>query len=182
MEGAMDRITITEALAELKTIQKRIEKKRDFIGQYLARSAAMRDPLEKDGGSFETIRKEKQSIGDLQKRFVDIRCAINKVNLETKLTLKGRTLSIAEWIIWRRNVAPTEQSYTGELVRTIESVRRKTMERGGKLNPEEDYKKEDVVISLNETELHEYAEGLEELLGTLDGKFSLINATTFIKV
>lgn len=40
-------ITITEALAEIKTVAKRIEKKRDFIRAYLSRQEGVRDPLEK---------------------------------------------------------------------------------------------------------------------------------------
>lgn len=46
-------LTITEALAEIKTVGKRVEKKREFIKAFLARQDGVKDPLEKDGGSFQ---------------------------------------------------------------------------------------------------------------------------------
>ena len=48
-------ITITEALAEIPTIEKRITKKQEFITNYLFRVSSTRDPHEKDGGSAELI-------------------------------------------------------------------------------------------------------------------------------
>ena len=51
-------ITITEALAEIKTISKRLEKKRESIFNFVGRQDGIRDPLEKDGGSVEFIIRE----------------------------------------------------------------------------------------------------------------------------
>ena len=53
-------ITITEALAEIKTVGKRVEKKREFIKSFLARQDGIKDPLEKDGGSYQAIARERQ--------------------------------------------------------------------------------------------------------------------------
>lgn len=41
---------ITEALAELKTLNKRVEKKKEYVKAYLYRQEGLKDPLEKDGG------------------------------------------------------------------------------------------------------------------------------------
>jgi hypothetical protein len=178
----MEKITITEALAELRTISKRIEKKREFVGQYLARSAAMRDPLEKEGGSTEAIRREQQAISDLQKRFVDLRRKINTVNLQISLDLNGDTKSLADWIIWKRDIAPGEQRWTQKLIKSFEDFRKQATQRGGRMNPDEEYNKEDVIVSMDEKKLHEHAESLEEALGSLDGKLSLANAVNFIEL
>ena len=48
-------MTITEALAEIKTIQKRIDKKREFILHHTYRQHTLRDLLEKDGGSPKVV-------------------------------------------------------------------------------------------------------------------------------
>ncbi len=56
----MTKITITEALAEGTTIEKRIAKKRQFVRDYLFRQEQLRDPL--DGGSNIAISRELQSI------------------------------------------------------------------------------------------------------------------------
>ena len=51
-------LTITEALAEIKTLAKRIEKKRQNIGQFLVRQEGVRDPLEREGGSVAFVQTE----------------------------------------------------------------------------------------------------------------------------
>ena len=76
----MAQMTITEALAETKTIDKRISKKRTFVTDYLFRQDALRDPLEKEGGSVAAIEATRQAIGDLEKRLVDIRRAIARAH------------------------------------------------------------------------------------------------------
>ena len=62
----MSKLTITEALAEIKTIEKRIDKKRQSLQPYIARMDGVKDPLEKSGGSAAFIKAERQAIGDLQ--------------------------------------------------------------------------------------------------------------------
>src|SRR3990167_9466260 len=107
----MSRTTITEALAELKTLAKRIEKKKEFVMQHLLRQELLKDPLEKDGGSFAVVDRERQAIGDLQQRIIDIRTAIARANESTEIVVDDVTRSIAEWLVWRREVAPGVQQF-----------------------------------------------------------------------
>ena len=72
----METITITEALADIKTIGKRVAKKQEFVGSYLARVEAAKDPHAAHGGSAKVIDSERQSISDLWRRVVTIRTAI----------------------------------------------------------------------------------------------------------
>ena len=44
-------LTITEALAEIKTLEKRIQKKQEFVGSFLYRQEQFKDPLAAQGGS-----------------------------------------------------------------------------------------------------------------------------------
>ena len=101
----MSKLTITEALAEIKTINKRLQTKRQNTLQYVARDARVKDPLEREGGSVEFLKRERQSIKDLEQRVVAIRTAIQRSNLETRTTIAGRELSIAEWLTWRREIS-----------------------------------------------------------------------------
>ena len=59
-------ITITEALAELKTVSARLDKKREFVLRHIIRESKLCDPLEKNGGSKTVIARDLQSIGDLE--------------------------------------------------------------------------------------------------------------------
>ena len=60
-------VTITSALAELKLITKRLDRKKDFVRSFLWRQEIMTDPLERQGGSIEAIKRTLQAIGDAQR-------------------------------------------------------------------------------------------------------------------
>lgn len=173
-----DTMTITEALAELKTIGKRIEKKREFIGSHLVRQDKFKDPLEKDGGAPKVIASERQSIMDLEQRMIAIRMAISAINSHTAVTINGVTHSIAEWLVWRRDVAPEHQAFLSRLSRAINTTREEARRKGLTVNPQGDSTRpDDVVVNINEVALSQEIEDLEAVLGALDGQLSLKNAT-----
>jgi hypothetical protein len=172
---------ITLALAEIKLISKRIEQKRDFIETYLSRSADRVDPLIKDGGAEEAIKREMQSIHDLEERLIVIRRAIAKANAENTLTVEGTTRSIADWLTWKREVAPQEQLLLQTMIKRIELWRAQTNSRGGVLvQPGTEGKSTDLVVNYSEQELANRSETLQKILGGLDGQLSLANATILI--
>ena len=175
--------TITEALAELKTLEKKVTKKREFVSAYLYRQEALKDPFAKDGGSFQTITEARQAIGDLEKRHVAIRLAIQKSNEATVLAVNGTSQSISEWLTWRREVAPGTQAFLKKLFSAIADVRRQAREKGMDVIHEEQARQpSDIIINIDEKELVEEQETLEEILGTLDGLLSLNNATNHIEL
>jgi hypothetical protein len=179
-------ITITEALAEIKTIGKRVEKKREFVLNYLYRQEGLKDPLEKDGGSVEAIRREMQAIHDLETRVVALRRGIQHANDKTEVTIKDNVLSIADWLTWRRDVAPSEQTFMHQMRARLHQMR-EVAKRGGSqvigamASVSTDAKPTDYVINIDEAELARKTEELEELLGVLDGQLSLKNATIMIE-
>ena len=170
---------ITEALAELKTLVKRIEKKREYVRAYLYRPDGLKDPLEKDGGSQEVLKKELQAIMDLNKRVIDLRTSIQKTNLSTPLTVEGATMSIAEWLTWRKEVSDGDVRFISQARQTLLQARTQAQQRGASVlapgataqNPS------DVIVNVDEGDLAKQAEKLETILGTLDGQLSLKNAT-----
>jgi hypothetical protein len=183
----MSKLTITEALQEIKTIGKRLEKKRQSISPYLARDSRVRDPLEKDGGSEKFINSERQAIADLENRVVAIRTAIQRSNLDSSITVgtKGRT--VAEWLTWRRELAAGHKSFLSSISAGLTNVRNEVQKKGGKViaavavneavGPNDPPQ---LVINVDERKLIQDIEEIEETLGTLDGKLSLFNATTVI--
>lgn len=172
--------TITEALAELATIDKRINKKRQFVMQHLLRQEAMKDPLDRDGGSMKAIRAERQSIGDLLERKIRLRQAIQRANTETQITVGGVTRTIADWLVWRRDVAPLYSAFLQEMNTRIETMRQEATRKGLTVVATEPTKPTDVIVNISEAELAREIEALEETLGRLDGLLSLKNATIMI--
>ena len=174
--------TITEALAELATLQKRIEKKRESVKQYLARQEQLKDPLEREGGSRAFIERERQSIHDLEERIIRIRQSVQAANIATQLTVLGQTRSIAGWLIWRRDVMDGQRKFLGSMNTAIQNARAETMRKGLAMVGGDTTKPIDVIINLDEAALQKDIERLEELIGTLDGALSLVNATTRIEI
>jgi hypothetical protein len=176
----MSKITITEALAEIPTINKRIEKKQTFIDSFLFRQNAIRDPHEKEGGSAALIAQEMQSIRDLQNRLILIRSEIQKANAENSITIEGETKTIGDWLTWRREVAPEIQEFLNKLANKLRDLRHKANQQGVVLTDKPEGFSMDYVVNLNEKELSEKIENIENVLGILDGQLSLKNATIFI--
>jgi hypothetical protein len=174
--------TITEALAEIKTIGKRIEKKREFIGGYLGRQEGAKDPLEKDGGSIKVITEERQSIADLEGRVIALRAGIRGTNEYRKVTIGKFERTIADWLTWRREVAPGQQQFLNKLRSQLSAIREQTKRQGAKFVSVGDTAETstDVLVNIDERELAKQIEELEEVLGTLDGQLSLVNATAHI--
>ncbi len=176
------KITITEALAEIPTIEKRIEKKSEFILNYLYRQSSVRDPHEKEGGSQTLIAREKQAIADLQERLVAIRSVIQKANAENTISIGNNTRTIVDWLTWRREVAPKEQRFLQALIRKIYDMRQQAIRQGVGVTEKDPGFSPDYVVNINERELSEKIEQLENILGTLDGQLSLKNATIMLEI
>lgn len=179
----MAKTTITEALAELKTLEKRIAKKIEFVKQNIGRHAALTDPLLDSGGSQKVIEIERQAMGDLWQRGTNIRLAIAAANAATEITVCGETKSIAEWLIWRREVAPKHRDFLMGMNFGITSARTTAKNRDAKVVDDPNQAgRNDILIHISERGLALEQEKLEEILGTLDGLLSLKNATVTIDV
>lgn len=177
------KITITEALQEIKTIDARIQKKKEFIFNFLFRQNNQRDPHEKDGGSASLIAKERQSINDLLERKISIRNAINIANAENSIAIKDQSRTISEWLVWKRDVAPTLKAVLNETAVRLQSMRQDVSRKGLTITQNAPAEVTlDVIVNVNEAELAKQIENLEETLSTLDGQFSLKNATIKIEV
>lgn len=176
--------TVTEALAELGTIEKRLNKKKEFVLSYISRPEGLKDPLVKDGGSFEALKSSRQAIKDLGDRVVRIRTAIQASNMKTTITIGDVTKTVSEWLAWRKEVAPEQQSFLMSLNTKVQQARNAAAQRQASVVTEGKTasKDTDVHINVDEGELAKEAEFLEEVLGTLDGQLSLRNATVQIDV
>lgn len=180
-------ITITEALAEIKTIGKRLDKKRQAVLSNIGRDSRLKDQLE--GGALEFVKRERQGIEDLEKRIVSIRTAIQKSNLVTTATVGDNTMTVQEWLNFRREVAAQRQMFLSSINTAVKNVRDKVQRDGGKVlgaavatavASTGERAPIEIILHVDERALLEEQEGLEKTLGDLDGKLSLLNATTIV--
>lgn len=177
-------ITITEGLAEIKTIFKRIEKKREFILANVARQEMIKDPLAKDGGSEAAIAREVQSVGDLLERVIKIRAEINKANQANAISIGGETRTIADWLTWKREISTPARTLWDSINSQVANVKQQAQQRGVKMVSATAAveRPEDVVLHVNVQDVAKRRESIEEVLGILDGQLSLKNATITIDV
>lgn len=177
------KITIIEALAEIKTIEKRLAKKRSAINDVILRQENFKDPLEKQGGSVQFIKDERQSINSLHNNILSLRLSINKANLENTITIGQLTMSIAEWLIWRREVAPHYKEMLLGMTNEIKRAHTAASRQGAQVVALGDEAKsdKDIIVNVDEKELYENVEQFEDLLGKLDGQLALKNATITIE-
>lgn len=173
--------TIAEGLQEIKTLHKRIEKKREFIKNCLCRYNQMRDPHEKDGGSNLIIKKERQAIKDLEDNVIEIKLKIDAANANTSVKVCAEVRTIAEWLVWKRELAVKKKRFLELLQSSIQSVRNQAIQKGSSV-VESDIKAAamDIIINVNEMELANEIEQMENILSTLDGQLSVKNATVQI--
>lgn len=175
--------SITQALAEIKTIGKRISKKHELITGHLARQDSIRDPFEKDGTTeAEVIERETQAIKDLETRLIALRVAILAANNKTTISIEGETHTITQWLIWKREVAPLIKRRFDELTMKIAQLRKEIQQKGLAVITTGDRatRPQDVLININEHELALEREKLEKIMGDLDGELSQKNATVEI--
>jgi hypothetical protein len=165
------KLTITEALAEIKTVGKRLETKRQFINTSFAGDSRLRDPYAEEGGWTTKIRRELQAIDDLEERIVKLRSGIATANAATTLTMHGTTRTLSDWLVWRREVAPTTLGFYRGLRAGLEKA------RAHKFDANEEAR---VDLYIDPETVQERLERMDMILGELDGKLSLLNATTFI--
>lgn len=176
-------MTITEALAEIKTILKRIQSKREFVETYQLRLDSLKDPLEKDGGSAKAVTEAAQAISDLEGRIVALRVAIAKANATNRIEIEGVERAIEDWLIWRREIAPGQERFLQTLTGRLAAARQQVSGQKyqwGKETPQD--KPADIVVNIDETKLNADKEKIKNILGQLDGQLSLKNATILLSI
>jgi hypothetical protein len=183
------KITITEALAEIKTINKRLINKRETVLAYLTQPDSARDPLEGSGGSKKFIEEERQAIDDLVQRIVTIRGKIARSNDETIISINGKARSLTEWLAWKRDTSALSSDFLDKMRNTIQSARNLAQTRGmGRSTMHVqatiggDQKPGGITVYLDEASLNQELEEFTETLAIFDGQLSLKNATTTIEL
>ena len=176
-------LTITEALSEINLIKKKIEKKQSVVTSNLVRAKNQKDPLENQGGSKDYIKNEIQSINDLMTRLLKLKGAIAEANITNKIAVNGRTLSIYDWLNWKRDLSASDLKFNSSIPVSVKQ------HLDNAANRPQIWKDDDGKTHLVEYELNvdygdflKKTEQITETLEKLDGQLSLKNATIVLEV
>lgn len=181
----METLKITQALAEITLAQKKIEHSMGFVIKNAKRDERLRDPFEKDKTTQEAVvQAELQSIADNEKRIVALRMAINKANMAHTITIESVTRTIAEWIIWRRDILPGLKQRLQLINREITERERNYDASMLRIRGQLGDKQEPVPYTYNisEKKLLEEIQATEVVEQQLDGMLSLMNANIDVTV
>jgi hypothetical protein len=177
-------LTITEALAEIKLIPKKIAKKLDFIREHSLTYNNQPDPLKATGGREKHIKEYKQAITDLIRNYEIIRQKIMEANLKESVTILGETKTIYEWLVWKRETYTTQLN-VAKLYQGVEAEIKRLATRP-ELYKKEGWKEGDlptfvtVKPNINIEAYRKEVEKWDDIYNKLDGKLSLKNATITI--
>lgn len=174
----MDRMTITEALAEIHVLDKRLQAKHDFVMNHSMLDTRIKDPL---GDTSKEVAQALQAIGDLENRRIVIRQAIAHANAENFISVGGRELSIANWLVWKREVGPSRLQWLKSIRKAMERARQELKQQLTREVPE-GVPAPGLDAMIDEKWLSKEIENLEEQIERLDGQMSLKNATVFVEV
>lgn len=176
---------ITEAMAEIKLFIKKISSQREFILRNLAREEWRKDPFEKDHTTQEAqVKAAIQSISDLEKNIVTYRYAITKANMEEHILLEGMDMTVAEWLIWRREVLPLRKQLLGNLANQMagNSREQQSAQRSYSGKDSEKSQPTNYIVNISDKWLKEETEKLEAIEQRLDGQLSMLNANMEVEL
>jgi hypothetical protein len=181
----MTKMTITEALAEIKLITSKLEKKRARVWDNLIRIEQQEDPLKHEGGSVAYLASEVQSIAALEENMIKIRGAIMSANLLHVAEVMGKTQTIYEWLVWKREIVTNIKAFYQVIyTKTKEKLEyaRKTPQVIAKPDASVTPELAKIEPNLNYMEFSKKYEEVCDILSKLDGVLSLKNATIMIEV
>lgn len=175
---------ITEAMSEVKLCVKKIQSNRDFVLRNLRREEWRKDPFEKDGTTQEAqVQQALQAIMDLERRIVALKNGINKTNLTQMIELEGRTMSVAEWIIWKREVLPLRKQMLSVFANQIANTAVEGMSPARRfVGQTEQGPQTNWYINVSDKWLLAELQMLETIEQRLDARLSMMNANVEVEL
>lgn len=202
MEQKTEKMTVAEGLTRCKRIEKQLDKLADDIGKYGVWYSENRHPLGETSmdvplSKNHATAKEKveslfQKFHDLVRQYQRIKTAIALKNQETTITIKEKTMTMAEALVLRPAKNVGLYLYFEKLSRNylnaMASIERK-VENENNLLKQKDYDKNKyesmkshVLYMVKQERVKEIDEFLTEFLIELDGAINASNAITIIEV
>lgn len=167
---------LIEALKNLKTIEKRIQKGCEQITEYVAYVSVETPAFETQEKQTEQVHGLIQGNIDLAAEYLKLKTAIEFTNLNTQVTIGTRTHSISELITLRRTSGKFNlQTYSAIHPEKAKKRLSEFMQRNGGMNPIEPAK---LIICYKEEDKLKKANEWQEFLSMIDGKLEVVNAET----
>lgn len=178
---------IQQGLSELKLIRKRMNKIQEELAEYSAWSSKKKHPWGIKGANQEysvkqaekEVQSKIQSYHDLAKRFFQIKSAIDRTNLETKITVAGKTFTLHEALLYKNHLIEMNQ----DLVDACNSAIRKAevdVDRYNSKKERDSVDNADILYLFPRQEIDKVNQFNIEFMEQVDAALQIANATTHL--
>ncbi len=189
-------MTIARAMTRKKTIKAQLDKITEDISNHSAinnkrlhiLSNEKTDIKKNHREATEKVKALFQQFHDLKDNYIKLTLAINKANLETEIIVAGKTLKIAEALVYKNDI----QQYLSNLKTAYQHAVKKATREVDTFNQNmkteglsEQVKKEvlaDVLYLVPIEKIDELDSFLVEFITEIDGTLNEVNARTLIEV
>ncbi|RTQ92924.1 hypothetical protein MKY04_09920 [Lysinibacillus telephonicus] len=189
-------MTIARAMTRKKTIKAQLDKITEDISKHGAINNKRLHILSNEKSDIKKNHREAtekvkalfQQFHDLKDNYIKLTLAINKANLETEIIVAGKTLKIAEALIYKNDI----QQYLSNLKTAYQHAVKKATREVDTFNQNlkteglsEQVKKEvlaDVLYLVPIEKMDELDSFLVEFMTEIDGTLNEVNARTLIEV
>ena len=190
------KMTIARGLTRLKTIKAQLVNISQQVTQYGAISNKVRHPLGGQRVSLEKNHSEAiavveslyQQFNDLTSEFMRIKLAIDKANLTTIVEIGGKSLTIQEALIYRRDIQSYVQSLSNGYGRAVQQAQN-TVDKYNASQSTEGLDENtikavmaDVLYLVPLNRVQEANKFIVEFMTELDGTLNEVNALTEIEI
>lgn len=190
------KMTIARGLTRLKTIKAQLSSIANQIGAGGAINNKTRHPMgeqkvsidKNHAQAIESVNSLYQQFNDLTKEFIKIKLAIDKANLTTPITIGGKTITIQEALIYRRDIQTYVQSLNNQYGRSVALATQAVEQYNRNLNTEGMDEATlravmaDVLYLVPRERINEVNTFLVEFMAELDGTLNEVNALTEIEI
>ncbi len=167
---------LIEALKNLKTIEKRIQKGCEQISEYFAYVSVETPHFETQEKQTEQVHSLIQGNLDLAKEYLKLKSAIEHTNLTTKVTIGHRTHTINELITLRRVSGKfTLMTYGAINPNGAKTRLQQFYNKSGGVNPIEPAR---IIVCYKEEDKNKHQQEWTDFLAQIDGKLEVVNAET----
>lgn len=178
---------IQQGLSELKLIKKRMAKIQEDLATYSAWSSKKKHPWGMKGTNQEysvkqaekEVKARIQSYHDLSRRFFSIKTAIDRTNLETKMTVAGKTFTLHEALLYKNQLVDMNQQLVdacNQAIRKAES----DVERFNAKKERDALETADLLYLFPRQEVEKVNQFNIEFMEQVDAALQIANATTHL--
>lgn len=167
---------LIEALKNLKTIEKRIEKNSQQISEYAAYVSTEQPAFETEERQRQEVTSLVQGNLDLTKEYLRLKTAIEFTNFNTKVSIGQRENTISELIAIRRTSGKFV-TMTHNALQPTKAIQRlqQVYQRQNGVNPMEPAK---IIPLYSEADKNKAIREWDEFFSSIDGKLEVVNAET----